>query len=484
MLDMIRLAHRVLRLRRLGRLRPPEVRALQERRWRDLVQYAAASSPFYRQRLRGIDLDRCRPADLPSLSKAEMMAHFDDLVTDRQIRRADVERFIADPANLGRPYLGRYAVCHTSGSQGQPALVVQPKDDILLGLAAQLARGQEMARLWPWVFRRIGHPVRFAAVTQRPGFYPTGAVFSYLAAASIPLLDFLHLSVFDPIADVVERLNEFQPEFLASYPSELEALAREQRAGRLRLRPREDLRLVSMSEPLTETSRAEIEAAFGVHLSNHYAMAECSALSTGCPRHQGAHINSDLALLEVVDDQGRPVPDGTPGSKVLITNLYNRIQPLIRYEIGDVVTLSPSPCPCGSPFPLVANIHGRTEERFWVERKGEYQEIPYFLFLAALHHDTNLAEHQVLQTGRNHFVVRAAPQRGKVLSVERLDQLVRQSVAAEGLDDLVDWEIEVVPEIRPDPGSGKMHRVKSLVGPPPRLGQPESHASESVFVGL
>lgn len=479
MFEMIPFGLQVVRLRSLCQWRREEIMALQERRWRDLLRYASRHSPFYEERLRGIDLRCCQRTDLPPLTKAEMMGHFDAIVTDRRIRRADIEEFIAQPGNLGRAYLNRYAICHTSGSQGQPALVVQKRDDILLGLMAQFARGHELPSFLRWFFSRLRRPVRLVVVTQRPGFYPTGAVFSYVAARKVPVLKLLHLSVFDPIADLVARLNEFQPEFIAAYPSALEILAREQQEARLRL-GRELRHLVNVSGPLPETSRAIIEAAFGVHVADHYAMAECMALTSGCPHFTGSHLNADLAILEVVDRQGRPVPDGTPGSKVLITNLYNRIQPLIRYEVGDVVTMSPSSCPCGSPFPLIQSVTGRTEEQFWIEVNGVYQKIPYFVFLAALHHEADLAEHQVVQNGRNHFVVRVAPQPGKRLSAERLDRLIRQSMRTEGLGDILDWEIEVVSEILPDPKSGKMHRVRNLVGPPSAMEKTASRADVAI----
>jgi phenylacetate-coenzyme A ligase PaaK-like adenylate-forming protein len=195
-------------------------------------------------------------------------------------------------------------------------------------------------------------------------------------------------------------------------------------------------------------------------------MAECMALTTGCPHGAGAHVNADLAVLEVVDEDYRPVPDGVPGAKVLVTNLYNFVQPLIRYEVPDVVTMSPSPCLCGSPLPLVQSVGGRTKERFWVDAGGACREVPYYLFLAALHHCTELAEHQVLQTGRNQFVVRVAPQPGKSVSAERVRQLVRQSVEAEGLGGLLEVGVEVVDEIPRDPRSGKMARALNLFGPP------------------
>src|SRR5438045_9676123 len=122
---------------------------------------------------------------------------------------------MTDPGNHGRLYLCRYAVCHTSGSQGQPALVVQEGLDILQGVMTQIARGgaiPDVPYLWH-VLQRLARPARLAVVTQSPGFYPSGAVFTHLAAASLPFLKLRHLSVFTPIAETADRLNEFEPEF-------------------------------------------------------------------------------------------------------------------------------------------------------------------------------------------------------------------------------------------------------------------------------
>jgi len=466
MFSLARFVFRISRLRSLGRRTPEQLRTIQEARWRRLLHYAAKHSPFYRQRLANLNLDLCRPADVPPLTKAEMMANFDGLVTDRRVRRADVEEFMADGRNLGHFYLGRYAVCHTSGSQGQPALIVQEAPDILLSVQAQIARGRVIPG-GPLVWQALRHlvrPSRLAVITQKPGFYPSGAAFTYLAAASLPVIRLLHLSIFLPPAELVARLNEFQPEVITGYATALEELAHEEERGHLHLRQSGRLRgLTSTSEPLPANSRTLIERVFGVHVSNCYLMAECLALTTGCSQTTGAHLNSDLAMLEVVDDAYRPVPAGVPGAKVLLTNLYNRVQPLIRYEVGDVVTMSPSPCPCGSPLPLVQAVGGRTKDRFWLETKGGQREVPYYLFLAALHHCTELAEHQVLQTGPRRFVVRVAPQPGQKVSAERVRRLVSQSVEAEGLARLLDVEVEVVDEIPRDPRTGKVIRARNLV---------------------
>ncbi len=478
MLDLLSFAFEIQRLAAVKRQGAAAIERLRRRRWRALLRHARDHSPFYQRRLAGLDLDRCTSADVPPLTKAEMMAHFDEVVTDRRISLAGVRRFTDDPANLARPYLGRYGVCHTSGSQGQPALVVQPRRQMWLGMMAQSARGQDLpdvaggrlslAELPGALIDRLRHPARLAVVTQKPGFYPSGAVFAYLAAARLPVLRLLRLSVFEPVAELVARLNDFQPNYITGYTSSLELLAREQLEGRLHLKEGGRLRgLTNTSEPLPADARAFVEEAFGVHISDCYSMAECMALSSGCPAGAGSHVNADLALLEVVDDGHRPVPAGVPGARVLVTNLVNRVQPLIRYVIEDVVTLDPEPCPCGSPFPHIQAVSGRTKERFWVEAEGEYRELPYYLFLAGLHHCTNLAEHQVLQTAHNRFVVRVAAQPGKAISPEEVRRRVDQSVRAEGLADGLEVTVEVVDEIPPEEGSGKKPRARNLVGPPP-----------------
>jgi phenylacetate-coenzyme A ligase PaaK-like adenylate-forming protein len=464
-INLLRFALRTRQLAVLPRQGAEKIASIQEARWRKLLRYAAVDSPFHCGRLRGLDLERCPPGDVPVLTKAEMMDHFDEVVTDRRIRLDSIEQFISDPNNVGRFYLGRYAVCHTSGSLGRPAVVVQEGADAVLANEAQMARGQirkSGSFLW-LVWHRLRDPGRLAVVTQRPGFYPSGATFAYFQAAGIPFVKLLRLSVFDPVEVTVDRLNAFQPEFLSGYTSGLETLAREQIAGRLRLRQDQGGRLrglTNFSEPLPDDARAFIEETFGVHISDHYAMAECKALTSGCPRFSGSHVNSDLARLEVVDDEYRPVPPGTPGTRVLITDLTNLVQPIIRYDVGDVVTMSPEPCPCGSPLPLVHAAAGRTKERFWIETDGKARDIPYYLFLAALHHCTELAEHQVAQTGRNRFVVRVAPQPGKTVSPQRVRALVHESIAAEGLADHLVFDVEVVPEIPREPGSGKIKRAR------------------------
>ncbi|MBA2125536.1 AMP-dependent synthetase [Hyphomicrobium methylovorum] len=458
---------------KLHRLIPPrpgetqKVEQLRERRFRELLKHAAAKSPFYQRRFAGLDLETCALSDLPVLTKAEMMANLDDVFTDRALKRVDLENFMADHANIGVYYQGKYAPCHTSGSQGQPAIVVQDKHAIFTSFAAQFARGNKIKRRFLPHIGRLVNPARMVVITQRPGFYPSSTFFNYFPRVARPYIEVQQLSVFDPPDEIARRLNEFQPTFITGYTSSLEYLAREEETGKLQLKAGGKLeQMNSMSEPLPEATAARLEKTFGVHVTNSYSMAECMALSCGCPVRRGSHLNTDLAILEVVDSEYRPVPPGTPGSKVLVTNLYNLVQPIIRYEIDDIVTMSPEPCGCGNALPLVASVAGRAKDQLWIEMDGRVRDLPIYVFLAALDGDPNIGEHQVLQTGLNAFRLCAAPQPGKTLSAEHIKSLVQDSLQAEGLGGVIDLEIEIVDRILPD-NAGKVRRAKNLFGPPP-----------------
>jgi phenylacetate-CoA ligase len=87
-----------------------------------------------------------------------------------------------------------------------------------------------------------------------------------------------------------------------------------------------------------------------------------SALAAECQQHRGLHLFEDLSIVEVVDESNQPVPPGTFGAKVLLTVLWSRTQPLIRYELGDSLRLSADPCSDGRLTRVIEAILGRTED--------------------------------------------------------------------------------------------------------------------------
>lgn len=438
-----------------------KIKETQEQRLRSLLAHAVEHSPYYRRRFSGLDIERCALSDLPTLSKAEMMKNYDDLVTDRRLKKADLGRYVDDVRNLGKLYLGRYGVSHTSGSQGQPAIIVQDEDALALIFATQFARATKLKRRFLPHLGRLFNPARMAVMTVKPGFYPSAAAFAYQPKYLSSMFKVLRLSYSDTMETNIRRLEQFRPDYITGYASALEALAREEAEGRMNLRRLGCLKqITNVAEPMSDASADFIERTFDAHVTDEYAMGECMALTSGCIAGRGCHVNADLAILEVVDENNRPVPPGTEGSKVLVTNLYNHIHPIIRYEVDDRVTMSAAPCPCGSPMPRVEKITGRSKDKLWIEEGGNRREMPYYVFLVPLHHVLDLAEHQIVQTGPKRFVIRVVPLSGKTLSAERIHELVMKHVREEGLDSVIEVEVEVVPDIPRGP-SGKIARIKN-----------------------
>jgi phenylacetate-coenzyme A ligase PaaK-like adenylate-forming protein len=472
--DTVQFMALVYRISQDGRQDAARLRTLQERRWRAMLTHAAAHSPFYRRRLAGLNLATCQPAEVPTVTKDEVIDHFDEVVTDRDVRLDDAKAFMEDRGNLGKLFLGRYVPCHTSGTQGQPTVILQTPWEISHCLALNLARGHALPKKLGTLFARLGRRTRMAVVTLAPDFNPSGTAFAYLPAGARRYLDLLWLSRFDPLEENVARLNDFRPEYVTAYASVLEVLAREERAGRLRLRAGGLVQLSNVSELMGPDTEAELRQTFNVPVTNNYSMAECMALTSGCPSGRGAHLSTDLALLEVVDEQGHPVPPGTAGHKVLLTNLYYRVQPFIRYEIGDVVTVTDEPCPCGSRLPLVSGVNGRTADQFWVRVGDRYRRLSQHFFRIAFHTCPEVAEFQAVQTERNRFVVRATLVPGATLAPDQLAAPLRRELSAAGLDGVVSMNVEIVPEIEADTVTGKKRRMHSLVGPPSEVARGRS----------
>lgn len=357
---------------------------------------------------------------------------------------------------------GYYVVGHTSGSQGQPMLLVQNRRSVELFFGLQMTRGNAERVTVVEAIRRLFRPKRLALVTLKGGLYPSATLFQHMPAAARRYVDLLWVSQTD--ADVVQRPNSFRPRVLAAYAGVLEILALEVEAGRLRLGP-ELRQVVSNSKVLTDSAKARIGAAFGLHVMNNYATGECPFLSNGCPTDDGTHVNADWSILEVVDDGYRPVADGTPGSRVLITNLANTTQPVIRYEVGDVVTMADGPCRCGSRLPRVARIGGRAADVFWVGQGRRRRQMVNMVLSHALEYLREVREWQAVQTAPDRILIRLEPLPGATPDQAGARTAIDREMILHDFQD-VRLDFEVVPRLPAYPVTGKYRRMIRLVGRP------------------
>ncbi len=305
-----------------------------------------AGSPFYRAFHRG--LEDAPLASLPVLTKAELMAEFDRVVTDPALRRSDLEAHLTSP-DADRPFLGRYTVLSTSGSTGLRGMFVFDAGEWLRACGA-ITRPLLWAKApAPWTRPRA------AIIAASAPWHYSAQVGRAFASRWLPSL---RLDASAPLDELTDRLNAWQPDALAVYPSVLLQLAEEQLGGRLRIRPRY---IGTSAERLPEATRTRVRAAWTLPVFDTYGATEYAPIATEC-EHGSLHLLEDRALIEVVDDGGHAVAEGEAGTRLLLTVLDRRTQPLIRYEISDGVRLQPGRCDCGRPFRRLAAIEGRVEE--------------------------------------------------------------------------------------------------------------------------
>jgi phenylacetate-CoA ligase len=322
------------------------LRAYQQHRLYDTIAHAITHSPYYRdtigQAVRGgIALEQ-----LPVLTKATLMREFDRVVTDCWLRLADVEEHLAGE-RAGDLILGEYRAFASGGTTGQRGVFLYDRQ----------AWDVSIANLLRWK-RAVGDTpeTRFITIGAPSALHITHRVSAEVRAGRP---DVPNLAVTTPLPEIVAALNAYRPESLLTYPSFIRQLAEEQRAGRLQIAP---LRFLSAAEVLTQDVRDLVRDTWGADVFDCYGATEAALIGSECQRHAGIHISDDLVVLEVVDRDNRPVPPGVSGDKVLVTPLFNRALPLIRYELSDRVMLADGLCPCGRPHRRLATIEGRRED--------------------------------------------------------------------------------------------------------------------------
>jgi phenylacetate-coenzyme A ligase PaaK-like adenylate-forming protein len=317
-------------------------------KFRRLVRHAAAHSPYYRAVIDAhrIDVATCRPQDFPELTKAQLVEHFDQIVTDRSITSAVIAEFLQRSHETSELLRGRYYVVYTSGTSGLPACVVYSPRDWARGMAHSLRINP------PHAGKR-----RLAYFAWSQG-HPAGATFA-TSSQSWPLSLVYELALFhlnEPIASVVDGLNRFQPTILMGYPSSLLVLAGEQDRGALRIRPRW---VQCSGEPVGPAGRQRLEAAFGVPLINVYSCTEHLLMGFSRPEFGGMYLFEDDLIFELRRDH------------TLVTNLFNLTTPLIRYRMDDILTPEASGVDALLPFTKVTDLVGRGEvAAMFVNRHG------------------------------------------------------------------------------------------------------------------
>jgi phenylacetate-CoA ligase len=364
------------------------------------VEFARANSPLYRRLYQGLPVRVEDPALLPVTSKKQLMPYFDDWVTDREITFEHVRKFVQNPDLIGELFMQKYTAAVTSGTTGTPGMFLLDE------------RNRAVTNTWG--FRTFGSwldagdIVRFFAGGRRvAAVIATGGHFTAATSTEAMRKSWLAsgVRIFPaqaPLTQLVDQLNAFRPSILACYAGVSGLLAGEQEAGRLRIDP---LLVLPCAETLAIPDGERIAGIFKTKVRTLYAATECLFMAVGC-EHGWLHVNSDWVMLEPVDADYRPVPPGVQSHTVLVSNLANRVQPILRYDLGDSVMQRPDPCPCGNPLPAIF-VRGRSADMLsFGADGGRTVTITPIAFEAVLTTIPGVAAYQIVHTTSTNLRVR------------------------------------------------------------------------------
>jgi len=445
---------------------------LQQQRLQRLLRHTVANSEFYEKLYKGIDIERCRLRDLPVVKKPAMMENYDRFVTDKRLKLREIQDWRRDEKNDWKRYLGEFLPIYTSGSSGETALIIYHQKALELVQANLFARSSLANTKRPLyhytkilALSLLGKKVRTAAVViPRGNIYP---IFN-VASPLLPLLLKLRiLTSVDPLHKIVDQLNEFQPDCLISNSFFIALLAQEQLAGRLNIKFNHPISFVAGGgELLTEHTQKVALMAWNKKVQNIYGSTECYTMATSCRKLGRLHVMSDLCIIENVDHNYNPVPKGQYGEKLLLTNLFNFVQPIIRYEIEDVIGYANQSCECGIPLPTLLPVQGRTSDFVYFRKsQGGYEKFhPYFL-IVPLFYLNDLRQYQIVQTERNELTFYYVPQKNSAAIEKEVTHILKEALARAGLERHVNLKFKLVDSIARDKQSKKYKMIKSLGAP-------------------
>ncbi len=344
------LIEKMLKTRGGDRWSRDKIERVQKTRLDALVKFARERSSFYRERYAEIGDDPSL-TDIPPVTKPELMAWFDDVLTDLNITMDRIDAFTQDPDRIGRMIDGKYLIFKTSGSTGNPAVVLYDQGNI--DVSSAVAAFRTFARKED--FRQfMKHGKKTAGVFADYGFYLACGMSRYLQLKMPRQKTKITVDVNAPEEEIIKQLNDFQPSMLSGYPSNLALLADFEE---LNIHP--DV-VITGGELLTDEIRRKLADKFGCYVQTHYSCTEGGEIACECEEGH-LHINEDWVIVEPVDADHNPVPFGEMSDKVLITNLSNYIQPFIRYELTDRVIVHDEKCKCGRTTRWL-EIEGRTDD--------------------------------------------------------------------------------------------------------------------------
>jgi phenylacetate-CoA ligase len=325
-------------------LKPDEIRQLQLQNLRAFLQDVQVHVPYYKQLFAKLGFEPAnidsvqKLAELPLLSKPEIRQYLDEMKAD-------------DAARLAR--------FNTGGSSGEPLIFYIGSRRVSHDVAAKWRAtrwwgvdiGDPEAVIW-------GSPIELGAQDKIRLLRD-----KLLRTHLIPAFEMSS----EKLDGFIRQIQQIRPKMLFGYPSALAHIASHAEKRGVALNNLGIKVAFVTSERLYDHQRAKIESVFACPVANGYGGRDAGFIAHQCPEGS-MHITAEDIIVEIVDKQGQPLPNGELG-EIVVTHMATRDFPFIRYRTGDMGILSDKVCACGRGLPLLEEIQGRTTD-FVVAQDG------------------------------------------------------------------------------------------------------------------
>lgn len=394
--------NRYLYYKKMKKLNIDKILKYRQGKLNKIVSYAVKNSEFYnqlyRERLHGTNISI---EDLPVINKKILRENFDQIVTSKDINTKKLDKYFKQPFDFSNKFLNKYLAFHTSGSTGNTAYVVWGPREFAIATAMLLTRNTKLLtgdNVTELLLRRKRY-VYFGIMDDYVGGNSWVYAMRYLTKLKM-------LSIFSPIEELCEELNKFKPEFIMGKPHLLGELALQKKLGKLDVTPE---KIIFVGEMLMPHDSERIEKYFDSKPINSYSTCETGPVAVQADGIDGLDIIEEEILVELLDDEDKPIKEYYKTGRIVITNLYNKVMPIIRYDIGDSACYIPGKHE--GHFNRISYIKGRKTSYFIFETKvGKQIKISEFPFWSL--YVPGIARYQVIQDSVKEIHIKIEWERG------------------------------------------------------------------------
>lgn len=412
---------------------PDALQQAQQNKLTALLVHANATVPYYRDLFARL---QCDPASMDAMALLQQLP----LLTKAAIK--------AQPDALRSSSAGPLVRSSTGGSSGEPLVFYMGMDRVSHDVAAKWRAtrwwgvdiGERELVIW-------GSPIELNAQDHVRAWRDR-----LMRTALLPAFDMTSRTLDQYVATILKT----RPAMLIGYPSAMSRIARHAQARRVRL-DNIGIRVAFVTaERVYDEQRQRINDVFGCPVANGYGGRDAGFIAHECP-HGGMHISAEDILVEIVDRDGKRLPDGMSG-QIVTTHLASGDFPFIRYATGDIGMLSKAPCPCGRTLPMLEHIEGRSTDFIQAEDGTVMHGLALIYILRDI---PQIRSFKIIQESRTltRLLLVALPSLTNTLR-QHIDAMFKARLGAG-----VSIVIEEVQEIAPD-ASGKFRYVVSNVAIP------------------